>query len=159
MAIEISLAEYLGPYADHPDATAQVRENAISLLAKVNAVYSIAAHDGVSLADNPATHSGVSGSGNGGFRPKVCPVGAASSTHKTGHGIDRYDPKRQFSAWCLAHPDVLRDHGLHMEDPRWTPTWVHLQDQPPKSGNLVYIPSAEPALAAAPAPWTGMELA
>ena len=35
-----------------------------------------------------------------------------------------------------------------MEDPQWTPTWVHLQIVPPGSRRRVYIPSSKPALAA-----------
>lgn len=159
MTINITLAEYLGPYANHPDATPEVRANAQTMLARVNALYAIAARDGVPLPDNPNTKSGVSGSGNGGFRPRACPVGAPSSTHKDGNGVDRYDPSRAFAAWCLSHQDVLASMGLHMEDPRWTPTWVHLQDVPPRSQRIVYIPSTAPALAAAPPAWTGSKFA
>lgn len=153
MSLNITIAEYLGHYADHPDATPQVCEAAINMLERVNSFYAIAAADGVRFQDNPHTGGGVAGSGNGGFRPKLCPVGATSSTHKTGHAVDRFDPSRQFAAWCIAHQDVLKEHGLYMEDPRWTPSWVHLQDVPPKSGNIVYIPSTDPALAAMPPVW------
>lgn len=159
MSINVTLLEYLGPYAEHPDATAAVRSNAVDLLARVNAVYALAFRDGVPLPDNPKTGSGISGSGNGGFRNRLCPVGASSSTHKTGRGIDRYDPQRHFASWCLAHKNALMEAGLYMEDPRWTPTWVHLQDKAPASGNLVYIPSTDKALAAAPPEWTGRVLA
>lgn len=149
----ITLGQYLGPYIAHPDATATVLAHASELLRLVNEVYAQAAIDGCELPDNPATGCGVSGSGNGGFRPGDCTVGAKDSTHKTGQGIDRYDPHRQFASWCLAHPQPLIDRGLHMEDPRWTPTWVHLQSVPPKSGRVVYVPSSAPALAAAPKDW------
>jgi hypothetical protein len=151
--VEITLAQYFGPYLSHPDATPEAKANAAALLAKVNDLYAHATLDGCTLSTNPATDSGVSGAGHGGFRPRDCAVGAPSSTHKTGHGVDRYDPQRQFAAWCLAHPIELAKRGLHMEDPRWTPTWVHLQDVPPSSGRIVYIPSSSPALAKAPADW------
>lgn len=155
MSINVTLSEYFGPYENHHDVTDDVRSNAEALLSRVNALYAVAVRDGVPLPDNPGTKSGVSGSGNGGFRPNLCPVGAGSSTHKIGRGIDRYDPSRAFAAWCLAHPDVLKEFGLYMEDPRWTPSWVHLQDKAPNSGKLVYVPSTAPALAANPPVWTG----
>jgi len=50
--------------------------------------------------------------------------------------------------WCLKHLDVLETLGLWMEDPQWTPTWLHVQTIPPRSGHRVYIPSASPALVA-----------
>lgn len=153
MSLEISLAEYFGAYAAHKDATALVKANASAMLRAVNALYAAAARDGCELPDNPATGSGVSGNGHGGFRPQDCAVGAPNSTHKTGHAVDRYDPRREFAAWCLAHPQALARLGLHMEDPRWTPSWVHLQDVPPASQRLVYVPSLDPALAAAPPSW------
>lgn len=153
MSLDITLAEYFGAYAAHPDATPLRKANASALLRAVNDLYARAAQDGCELPDNPATGSGVSGNGHGGFRPQDCQVGASSSTHKEGRGVDRYDPHREFAAWCLAHPEELTRRGLHMEDPRWTPTWVHLQDVPPASGRLVYVPSSAPALAKAPAAW------
>jgi hypothetical protein len=153
MGVAITTIEYFGQYAGHADATPAVQQAARAMLAKVNDLYARAAEDGCELPDNPATGSGVSGNGHGGFRPQDCQVGASNSTHKDGRGVDRYDPHRQFAAWCLAHPHELTKRGLHMEDPRWTPTWVHLQDVPPHSGRLVYVPSTAPALAQAPAAW------
>jgi hypothetical protein len=164
MSIKITAEEYFGQYQDHPDATERVRENAEVLLAKVNVIYTRANLDGCEMPDNPKTGSGVGGDGHGGFRPQDCKVGAPNSTHKTGEGIDRFDPHRKFASWCMAHQDILKAIGLHMEDVRWTVTlsekkeivggWVHLQSVPPKSGNVVYIPSLDPPLAQAPLDWS-----
>ncbi len=154
MSIIVTLKEYFGKHDASPDATPAIRAAAEELLRKVNLLYETAAADGCDLPDNPKTGSGLSGNGSGGFRPLDSNVGASNSTHKKGRGIDRYDPSRQFAAWCLAHPVALRELGLYMEDPRWTPTWVHLQDLPPRSGVAVYIPSALPPLAAAPDHWS-----
>ena len=149
----LTLTQYLGPYARHADATATIQTNALQLIDKVNQLYTEAYQDGCELPSNPATGSQISGSGNGGFRPLDSPVGAANSTHKQGRGVDTYDPQRQFASWCLAHPEELLQLGLFMEDPRWTPTWVHLQDQPPGSRRTVYVPSQAPALASLPPVW------
>ena len=145
----ITMADYLGPYASHPDATSEIRGTAARMLDKVNRLHTLAEADGVQLRTNPKTGSRVSGSGNGGFRPQDCPVGSASSPHKIGRGVDTYDPDRSFAAWCLAHIEVLAAEGLFMEDPRWTPTWTHLDDRGPKSGRRVFIPSNDPPLCAA----------
>lgn len=145
----ITIAQYLGPYGDHPDATSEVRGTAARMLDKVNRVHAIAEADGFTFKINPKTGSRVSGSGNGGFRPQDCAIGSANSPHKLGRGVDTYDPDRGFARWCIAHLDVLAGEGLFMEDPRWTPTWVHLDDRGPKSGRRVFIPSSEQPLCAA----------
>ena len=149
----ISESQYFGKYANHPDATAERRFHATVMLDIVNNLLETAAADGCELPENPNTGNQISGNGNGGFRPQNSQVGAGSSKHKDGRAVDIFDPKRQFASWCLAHPDELTKRGLHMEDPRWTPTWLHLQDVPPGSGKLVFIPSSDPPLAAAPAAW------
>lgn len=155
-SVFVTLGEYLGPYKAHADVTPQIIANANDLLTRVNKVYALYVADGGELQTNPATGSVISGSGNGGLRPRDAKVGAPNSTHKDGQGIDTYDPKRSFASWCIEHFTTLAENGLHMEDPRWTPTWVHLQSVPPRSGKTVYIPNASPALAAAPKKWEDM---
>jgi hypothetical protein len=152
--ITITIDEYFGPYKGDPSITTAVLNNATILLDKVNDLYEVAHKDGCELLDNPKTKSGVSGSGNGGYRTPQCIVGAPNSTHKLGQAVDRYDPFRQFQSWCLAHESELQDRGLYMEDTRWTPTWVHLQCVPPHSMHTVYIPSADPALTTLPPDWS-----
>jgi hypothetical protein len=153
MAVKVTSAEYFSQYLGDPSVTMHMVANAADLLARVNAIYEYAKADGCEMPDNPDTQSGVSGQGHGGYRAPNCTVGATNSTHRNAQVIDRYDPSRKFASWCMAHQNLLRDHGLYMEDPRWTKTWVHLQSVPPKSGNRVYIPSTEVALAGDPQPW------
>lgn len=145
----ITLAQYLGPYAEHVDASAAVRAAAARMLEKVNRIHALAEADGHVFPTNPATGSRVSGRGNGGFRPQDCEVGSPNSPHKLGRGVDTYDPQRSFARWCLRNLARLEAEGLYMEDPRWTPTWVHLDDRGPKSGRRVFVPSSSPALAQA----------
>lgn len=66
----------------------------------------------------------------------------APSRHITAEASDLPDGDRSLATWCVDNLDVLEELGLWMEDPRWTPTWVHFQTQPPKSGKLVFIPSS-----------------
>ena len=91
-----------------------------------------------------------------GWRPAgindVTSNAAAHSRHITAQAGDVADSNRKFAQWCISSIDVLVNIGLWMEDPRWTPTWVHLQVIPPKSGNRVYIPSTKPPLASALTP-------
>jgi hypothetical protein len=143
----ISLLEYFGPWDGHADDTPARRANAERLLGRVNPMLSAAASDGVDLELNPGTNSLVSGHGLGGFRPQACGVGAPRSRHKEGSALDVYDPHRALAGWCIEHPEALLAANLYMEDPRWTPTWVHLQTEPPLSGKRVYIPSSSPPLA------------
>ncbi len=72
---------------------------------------------------------------------------AAHSAHITAEALDTHDPARLFARWCLQNLAELQTIGLWMEDPRWTPTWVHLQTHAPHSGHRVFIPSSAPPLA------------
>jgi hypothetical protein len=111
-ALPITLEQYLGKYLEHPDCTPGVKGNAIVLLDLVNAGLLLAQGDGVQLRINPITGSLVAGSGNGGFRPDECPIGALASWHKRHYrpgrarelgpaACDVYDPARELVAWSL----------------------------------------------------------
>lgn len=86
---------------------------------------------------------------NSGWRPKGINDDTANaakgSRHLTAEAIDIPDSDRSLAEWCVDNLDVLAEIGLWIEDPRWTPTWVHLQIVPPRSGRRVFIPSAVPA--------------
>jgi hypothetical protein len=145
----ITSSQYFGPFWEHPDATLEKKMAAEKMLASVNALRAEAAADGVKFEVNPNTGNFISGNGHGGFRPEDCPIGADHSTHKDGRGVDNHDPLRRFAYWCRHHEDRLKEHGLYMEREEWTPTWVHLQNVPPRSGKIAYIPSSAPPLASA----------
>lgn len=89
-----------------------------------------------------------------GWRPKGVNArtsnAALRSRHITAQAGDVRDIKRRFARWCYASQAQLAECGLWMEDPRWTPTWVHLQTVPPGSGRRVYIPSTKPPLVPLP---------
>jgi hypothetical protein len=143
----ITQEEYFGPYADHPEATDEMRANADDLLPKVNGVLAAAQSDGVTLHVNPKTGSNVAGEGNGGFRPQATATGAAHSKHKTAQAVDVYDPHRELASWAWKNQAILEAAGLHIERPEWTPSWVHMQDVAPASGVFAFIPSSDPPLA------------
>lgn len=86
---------------------------------------------------------------NSGWRPQAVndstANAAAGSKHLSAEAIDLPDPDRTLATWCADNLDVLREIGLWMEDPRWTPDWVHVQIVPPRSKKVVFIPSTAPA--------------
>lgn len=44
----------------------------------------------------------------------------------------------------LDNLDKAEKHGIYFEDFNYTPSWVHCQVVPPKSGNRIYIPNSNP---------------
>lgn len=133
------------------DLTESVRNNAQFLLERVNRLLAKAAEANVEPDIDVRTGTAVAS----GWRPKTVNDRTAnagkSSRHITGSAIDLRDsqPERTLARWCLRNLDLLDEIGLWMEDPQWTPTWVHLQAVPPGSGRRVYVPSTAPALVAA----------
>ena len=85
---------------------------------------------------------------NSGWRPMAIndatANSAARSKHLSAEAADLPDADRTIATWCVDNLDVLKEIGLWMEDPRWTPTWTHVQIVPPKSGKRVFIPSSAP---------------
>ena|SRR3990167_1663239 len=90
---------------------------------------------------------------NSGWRPKsvndATANAAKTSKHLTAEAGDIADTDRVLAQWCVNHANVLAECGLYCEDFRWTPTWVHFQTVPPKSGKRIYIPSNSPPKAPA----------
>ena len=133
------------------ELTPEITGNAVVLLERVNQVLARAAEDHV----QPALDNGTSTVVASGWRPKsvndATANGGKTSKHIIGCAIDLRDavPDRPLARWCLRNRKLLEEVGLWMEDPQWTPSWVHLQSIPPGSGNRVFISSAAPALAAA----------
>ena len=78
-----------------------------------------------------------------GYRPPSINAGAggaAKSAHLTCEACDFKDLDRSLAKWCLDNLSILQDAGLYMEDPRWTPNWVHLQTRQTKK--RVFIPNS-----------------
>lgn len=136
----ITLNQYVGPHRMSKDWTIDRQLNAQRLLAACLALEADMALAGVAFPINPATKSGVSGQTFGGFRPQDCKQGAAGSSHKEGLAVDRYDPKGEIDAWCMANQDALVRHGIYIEHPNDTPGWSHWTIRAPRSGNRVFYP-------------------
>lgn len=65
---------------------------------------------------------------------------APRSMHLVCAAVDLADRDHNLRHWCLTHLNVLEDLGLYMEDVAHTPSWIHLQCIPPKSGHRIFIP-------------------
>lgn len=82
-----------------------------------------------------------------GYRPPQINAnvgGVKLSAHQTCEAVDIADPNNEFAKWCLNNLKHVKECGLYLEDPRWTPTWVHLQIRRPASGKLVFVPDNSP---------------
>mgnify|MGYP001567219378 CR=1 FL=1 len=129
-------AYFMGRNLTHSEeVTDEILTNATLTVAKVNDLLSRAGRSDIHTV-------------NSGWRPKAIndatANAASSSRHLTAQACDISDVDRTLSTWCVDNLSVLKEIGLWMEDPRWCPTWIHLQSVPPKSGKLVFIPSSAP---------------
>lgn len=92
-----------------------------------------------------------------GYRPAAVNAsvgGAAQSWHRQCAAIDLVDTDGQLWTWCIENLELCADLGLWLEDKRWTPTWVHLQIYPPKSGKRIFIPNTKAPVS--PEAWNGV---
>lgn len=65
---------------------------------------------------------------------------APKSKHLIGAAADIADPKGELRKWVRANMDKLEKVELWIESLDHTPTWVHFQIFPPKSGRREFIP-------------------
>ena len=147
----ITLPDYwMGRDAKNPgQLTEKIIDNATLLLGRVNLLLSWAYAEHVTPALDARTGNHIAS----GWRPpeinEATSNAAAKSKHLTGEAIDLRDSgTRDLARWCLRNLDALEEIGLWMEDPQWTPSWVHLQIVPPGSRRRVYCPSSKAPLAA-----------
>jgi hypothetical protein len=142
---EITEEQYFAGYPDHPEITEEIRENARTMLAKVNAQIAVMEAAGYTFETNAHTtspHFGtlISGMGKGGWRPQDCPEGAPRSNHKRGKAVDLCDHVSGIDAYCDSNGTAMRTAGLGREQTESTPNWSHWQDGPSGLGNWVFNP-------------------
>lgn len=135
----ITLVDYFGPFIH--DASATHVANAKLFLERVARLQANLIGHGITFPYNPVTHTLISGTKYGGFRPKVCPVGAEHSSHKEGRGVDIFDPTNGVDLFlynderhCLdlgrPQDSLLYRYGLFIEHPDATEGWSHWTDRP-----------------------------
>jgi hypothetical protein len=144
---QITWSEYMNgrDRAYARELTLEMARNARTTIVVVNRVLEAMAADGVELA---GVHVAS------GWRPPAVndetANAAAHSRHLTAEACDLADlPDRRLARWALANPKKLYDAGVRgIERPQWTPSWLHLQIVPARSGHFIFIPSSAPALVA-----------
>lgn len=134
----ITASDYFRAYANHPAITDEISSNADTLIGRVNLFLDECQSLGWEPKINPSTGTYISGQDNGGWRPPECPIGAPSSSHKQGQGVDIADADGSLDA--LVTDELLARHGLYREHPEATLTWCHLTTRPPKSGKRTFFP-------------------
>lgn len=65
---------------------------------------------------------------------------APKSKHLIGAACDILDGDGSLKKWIKANVSLLETVGLWCEDFSATPTWLHIQIVPPKSGKRFFIP-------------------
>ena len=136
----VTIDDVIGPYATSPDLTDERRNNIVTCLPVFALLEQEMVADNVDFPVNPKTGTGISGEGNGGFRPQDCPIGAPDSSHKEGLAIDRYDPNGEIDGWLMLHQDRLEFYGIYIEHPSATTGWSHWTTRAPGSGHHVFYP-------------------
>lgn len=128
----LTLDDYFGEHSSDVPSK-EVRDNALDLLARVNAL--------LSKIDLPCAKTAKV---NSGWRPvwfnATVPNASPTSKHITGQAIDLADPDGDLDEFLLFHQNRLADHGLYLEHPSSTRRWTHLQSVPPRSGAVVFYP-------------------
>lgn len=66
--------------------------------------------------------------------------GAKLSKHMICQAIDLSDADNKLGRWFALFPEKLIKFDLYMEAKSATPTWIHLQLQPPKSKKRTFNP-------------------
>jgi hypothetical protein len=124
---------YFGSFAATSQPSAETKENAITLLSRVNSLLAVI---DLPEAENPKVTSG--------WRPAwynaTVPNAALKSKHISGQAIDISDPEGALDSHLMDHRALLVDHGRWIEHPLATKNYCHLQCVPPQSGRRVFYP-------------------
>lgn len=72
-----------------------------------------------------------------GIHPPKVPM---RSQHLSGNAVDIADSTGAIKAWLLQNLNLLDLYDLYIEHPDATPTWLHIQQLPPKSKNRIFKP-------------------
>ena len=125
----ISYSAYMMGRDEEFPPTAEMIANARDLLDRVEAFFKDL---GILVGDEHLSS---------GYRPgkhNLAANGASKSPHLNCTGLDLKDPYRKLKTVIFSAPHLLEKHGLYMEDPRYTPTWVHLDTKQRK--RRIFIP-------------------
>lgn len=119
------------------ELTEEIRKNAVETIKRANALIAI-----YEKTTGDSRQRGVTS----GWRPAAINAKTANAAKKSNHmlalAVDIADSSRTMKTWLMsaAGQAALVECGLWMEHPDATPTWVHVQTVPPRSGRRVFVP-------------------
>ena len=127
---------WMGRDATHAEElTDEINRNAQVTVDKVNELLRRSGHSDIDHV-------------NSGWRPQAVNDATSNSALKSAHlsaqAADIPDADRTLADWVVDNRDVLEELDLYIEHPGWTPTWLHAQTVPPRSGRRIFIPNAQP---------------
>jgi Peptidase M15 len=131
---KITMDAFLMKRIKFEDLTPEMKADSQDLLEKVNAL----------LLDfykqYPEAGTRVVTSGYRTPAANAAAGGAKKSNHMICQAVDLSDADKQLGIWLTRFPEFLSKHDLYMESKSATPTWVHLQLQPPRSKRRIFLP-------------------
>lgn len=74
--------------------------------------------------------------------------GGSKSAHMTLQACDFRDNDGKLFEFIKKDPSILERCDLYMEDPQYTPTWIHLQNR--KASKRIFLPYADGRAPSAP---------
>ena len=111
------------------ELTTEIRANAEDVINKVNELLK---------------RAGLDRDATSGWRPAAVNAGIAGaakrSNHMLGKAVDVADADRKLSQFVNANVKLLEELGLWCEATSATPSWVHFQTVPPRSGRRFFYP-------------------
>lgn len=128
--MDITLSQYFEPHGPPPE---DIRENALLLLSKVNALLS-------EVPEPEAQFPELTSGWRPAYYNRSVPGAAKNSRHITGQAVDVRDDEGAIDTYLFDHPELLVRHDLYMEAPAATKGWSHLQCVPPRSGRRIFYP-------------------
>lgn len=125
----ISLQELLMGRAKMEDLSSEVQENGKDLLIKLNQF---------------RTEYGSPMYVTSGYRrpeDNSAANGSKRSAHMSLQACDFKDEDGKLFEFIKNDPSILERCDLYMEDPRWTPNWIHLQNR--AAGRRIFLPYSD----------------
>ena len=117
------------------ELTDEILNNAHITVAKANELLKRSGHSDIHDVDS-------------GWRPQAVNDATANAAHGSRHltaqAVDLPDVDRSLADFVVDNRHMLEELDLYIEHPGWTPTWLHVQTVPPKSGRRIFIPNGQP---------------
>lgn len=117
------------------DFNDEIKENAFELIRRINALGFEPPMYLSSALRSKKVHERI-------YKEKGVPADKIpwGSKHLSGKAVDVADPKNILKDFLAKNVDKLEWNGLWCEDFASTPSWVHFQSEPPKSGKRFFKP-------------------